>query len=257
MKKKFGQNFLKNQNVIENIINLLKINEDSLIYEVGPGDGSLTKEIIKKKPKFFLAVEIDKSLKSNLDILFVNKNYKLIFDDAIKFDETNYFKKNATIIANLPYNISLKLLIKWIFQYLSNQWFSEMILMFQKEVGERLTATENSKKYGRITLLSSAVFEIKKICDISKKDFFPSPKVDSSLLSFKPLKNPHFDKINISKLEFLAKTLFSNRRKKVKNKFNQIFNPKIIEEHNLKKYYNLRAENIDKNTFFYLAKLIN
>jgi len=257
MKKKFGQNFLKNQIIINSIINSSKINEKSIVYEVGPGDGSLTKEIIEKNPKEFLAIEIDTSLKEKLEKLFLKKNHKLIFEDALKFNENNYFKKNAIIIGNLPYNISLKLLTKWIFQYLSNSWFDEMVLMFQKEVAERLTSLENSKKYGRITLLTSSIFEVKKIIDINKKDFYPSPKVDSVLLSFKPLKKPFFNSSNIYKLEYLTKIFFSNRRKKIKNKIIKIFDQTIIDKYDLKQYYDLRAENIDKNTFFFLARLIN
>lgn len=257
MKKKFGQNFLQNQIIINNIINSSKINKESIVYEVGPGDGSLTKEIIKKNPKKYLAIEIDTSLKEKLEKLFLKKNHKLIFGDALKFNENNYFKKNAIIIANLPYNISLKLLTKWIFQYLSNNWFDEMVLMFQKEVAERLTSLENSKKFGRITLLTSSIFEVKKILDINKKDFYPSPKVDSVLLSFRPLKKPHFNFSNIQKLEYLTKIFFSNRRKKIKNKIVKIFDKTIIDQYNLNQYYNLRAENIDKNTYFFLAKLIN
>ena len=257
MKRKYGQNFLKNDSIIQSIINSAKINHDSVVFEVGPGDGSLTKEIIKKKPKFFLAIEIDYTLKNFLSKLFSNNDYKIIFEDAIKFNELAYFNKNTVIISNLPYNISLKLLTKWIFQYLSNNWFQEMILMFQKEVADRLMSLENSKKYGRITLLCSAVFEIKKILDVDKKNFYPQPKVDSVVLSFKPLAKPHFNYITIKKLEFLTKNLFLNRRKKIKNKIIQIFNSKTIEEYNLKKYFDLRAENIDKDTFFKLAKLIN
>ena len=257
MKKKFGQNFLKNQIIVNSIINSSKINEKSIVYEVGPGDGSLTKKIIEKNPKEFLAIEIDTSLKEKLEKLFIKKNHKLIFGDALKFNENNYFKENAIIIGNLPYNISLKLLTKWIFQYLSNSWFNEMVLMFQKEVAERLTSLENSKKYGRITLLTSSIFEVKKIIDINKKDFYPSPKVDSVLLSFRPLKKPNFNLTNIHKLEYLTKTLFSNRRKKIKNKIVKIYDQTIIDKYNLRQYYDLRAENIDKNTFFFLAKLIN
>ena len=257
MKKKFGQNFLRNQLIINNIINFAEINNESVVYEVGAGDGSLTKEIIKKNPKEFLTIEIDVSLKEKLEKLFLNNNYKLIFGDALKYNESNFFKQNTIIIGNLPYNISLKLLTKWIFEHLSNNRISKMLLMFQKEVAERITSLENSKKYGRISILTSAVFEVEKIMDISKKDFFPSPKVDSVMLLFKPLKEPHFNFLNIKNLEYLTKNLFLNRRKKIKNKIIKIFDKSIIEKYKLQQYYNLRAENIDRNTFFFLAKLVN
>jgi len=256
MKKKFGQNFLINENIVNEILKIAQINNESIVYEVGPGNGVLTKEILLRNPNQFLAIEIDKSLKKNLDYLFTKDNHKIIFSDALSFDETTFFKKNALIIGNLPYNISLKLLTKWIYQLLHHTWFDEMILMFQKEVAERIVAKENSKKFGRITLLVSAFFNVTKILDVDKTNFYPSPKVDSSVLYFKTLKNPNFDINNINKLEHLTKNLFSNRRKKIKNKIKLLFNENIIKKYNLDNYYHLRAENLNKQTIFFLAKLL-
>jgi len=256
MKKKFGQNFLINQNIINQILDIAQINNKSIVYEIGPGNGALTREIIVRNPKQFLAVEIDNSLKKNLDYLFNKDNHKIIFSDALSFDETIFFKKNALIIGNLPYNISLKLLTKWIYQLRHPAWFNQMILMFQKEVAERIIAQENSKKFGRITLLVSAFFEVTKILDVDRTNFYPSPKVDSSILNFKILKNSNFDINNINKLEYLTKNLFSNRRKKIKNKIKFLFNEEIIKKYKLDNYYDLRAENLKKQTIFFLAKLL-
>jgi len=256
MKKKFGQNFLINQNIINQILDIAQINNKSIVYEIGPGNGALTREIIVRNPKQFLAIEIDNSLKKNLDYLFNKDNHKIIFSDALSFDETIFFKKNALIIGNLPYNISLKLLTKWIYQLRHPAWFNQMILMFQKEVAERIIAQENSKKFGRITLLVSAFFEVTKILDVDRTNFYPSPKVDSSILNFKILKNSNFDINNINKLEYLTKNLFSNRRKKIKNKIKFLFNEEIIKKYKLDNYYDLRAENLKKQTIFFLAKLL-
>jgi len=256
MKKKFGQNFLINQNIIDQILEIAQINNKSIVYEVGPGNGALTKEILIRNPKKFLAIEIESSFKKNLDYLFNKENHKIIFSDALNFDETTFFKKNALIIGNLPYNISLKLLTKWIYQLLHHAWFDEMILMFQKEVAERIVAEENSKKFGRITLLVSAFFNVTKILDVDKTNFYPSPKIDSSVLHFKTLKNPNFDINNINKLEQLTKKLFLNRRKKIKNKIQLMFDEDIIKKYNLDNYYDLRAENLKKQTIFFLAKLL-
>ena len=256
MKKKFGQNFLINQNIINQILDIAQINNKSIVYEIGPGNGALTREIIVRNPKQFLAVEIDNSLKKNLDYLFNKDNHKIIFSDALSFDETIFFKKNALIIGNLPYNISLKLLTKWIYQLRHTAWFNQMILMFQKEVADRIIAQENSKKFGRITLLVSAFFEVTKILDVDRTNFYPSPKVDSSILNFKILKNSNFDINNINKLEYLTKNLFSNRRKKIKNKIKFLFNEEIIKKYKLDNYYDLRAENLKKQTIFFLAKLL-
>ena len=207
MKKKFGQNFLVNQTVVKKIIEASNINSNDNILEIGPGDGALTKEIIKKKPNTFIAVEIDRSLMSTLQVLFNKKknNYELILADALKFDESSKFSNNFKIISNLPYNISLPLLIKWIDQLKKIPFANKMILMFQKEVAERILANKDSKKYGRISVLCSSFYDIKKIVDVDKKDFFPIPKVNSVVLSFDPLKK---FKIDIDHIEFLKNTIF-------------------------------------------------
>ena len=163
MKKKFGQNFLTDEYIIQKIINTANLSKNSNVLEIGPGDGALSKEIIKKKPLNYIAVEIDKSLENRLNKLFMNTSYQVIFTDALKFNEINYFKDNLILISNLPYNISLPLFIKWTHLTANFTWCSRMILMFQREVAERIIASENSKKYGRISLFASAFYKIIKI----------------------------------------------------------------------------------------------
>ena len=258
MKKKFGQNFLINQTVVKKIIEASNINSNDNILEIGPGDGVLTKEIIKKKPNTFIAVEIDRSLMSTLQVLFNKKknNYELILADALKFDESSKFSNNFKIISNLPYNISLPLLIKWIDQLKKIPFANKMILMFQKEVAERILANKDSKKFGRISILCSSFYDIKKIVDVDKKDFFPIPKVNSTVLSFDPLKK---SKISIDNLEFLKKIsfeLFNNRRKKLKKKIQSLFSHEIIKFNGLDKLYDLRAENLTVDIFCKLALLL-
>ena len=258
MKKKFGQNFLVNQTVVKKIIEASNINSNDNILEIGPGDGALTKEIIKKKPNTFIAVEIDRSLMSTLQVLFNKKknNYELILADALKFDESSKFSNNFKIISNLPYNISLPLLIKWIDQLKKIPFANKMILMFQKEVAERILANKDSKKFGRISILCSSFYDIKKIVDVDKKDFFPIPKVNSTVLSFDPLKK---SKISIDNLEFLKKIsfeLFNNRRKKLKKKIQSLFSHEIIKFNGLDKLYDLRAENLTVDIFCKLALLL-
>jgi 16S rRNA (adenine1518-N6/adenine1519-N6)-dimethyltransferase len=256
MKKSFGQNFLKEHSIINEIIKSSKINKNSIVYEVGAGDGALTKEIIKLNPKKYLAIEIDKFLIPKLQNLFINANHTLVNEDALTFNEISFFSKNTTIISNLPYNISVKLLLKWIYQYSENPWFNRMVLMFQKEVGERILSDENSKKYGRISIISSAFFKISKVLDVDRKFFFPSPKVDSVVIEFLPLKKNNIKSKNIHQLEILSRSLFSNRRKKLKNKIKKLFEEKTIEKFELDKYFDLRAENLNKEIFYSLAKLI-
>jgi len=256
MKKKFGQNFLINGQIVNDIIKKSNINEKSEVYEVGPGNGVLTREILNKKPKKFLAIEIDKSLQAQLKNLFNKQNYQIVFNDALHFDETFFFHKNAIIISNLPYNISLKLLIKWIYQLKYKKWYSEMFLMFQKEVADRIIAKKNSKKFGRIALLVSAFFKVSKIMDVKKENFFPVPRVDSSVLHFELLTKPLFDIKDITKLELISRILFSSKRKKLKNKIQLLYNSDLIIKNNLSDYYDLRAENLDTETFYKMAQLL-
>jgi 16S rRNA (adenine1518-N6/adenine1519-N6)-dimethyltransferase len=256
MKKSFGQNFLREKFVIDEILKSSNINKNSTVYEVGPGDGALSREIIKINPKKYLAIEIDSLLISKLETLFTKEHHKLINEDSLKFNETFFFTKDTTIISNLPYNISIKLLLKWIHQYSIKPWFNHMILMFQKEVGERILSDENSKKYGRISLITSAFFKTRKILDVDKNCFFPSPKVDSMVIEFTPLKKKKINSTNILQLETLSRILFSNRRKKLKNKIKQLFDEKTIEKFKLNDYFDLRAENLKKETVYFLIKLL-
>ena len=257
MKKRFGQNFLVNNNIIDKIINASNINRESEILEVGPGNGALTKRIIMKKPKKFIAIEIDKSLETQLNKEFMNcNNYKLIFLDALKFKENENFSNNFTIISNLPYNISLALLKKWIYQLIINPHANQMILMFQKEVAERILARHNSKKFGRISVLCSAFFEIKKVADVDKNDFFPIPKVKSTVLIFKKLKKFKFNIKDIKYLEKVTNILFNNRRKKLKKKLQTMLTQEIIEKNMLNKLYDYRVENLTNEIFFKIASII-
>ena len=259
MKKKYGQNFLINKSIVKEIIEAADIKSSDEILEIGPGDGILTKEIINKNPKKFISIEIDRSLKANLDGLFNKKNnhkYEMLFKDALQFDETLKFDKNFKIISNLPYNVSLPLLIKWINQLNKDPVAKKMILMFQKEVAERILAKINSKKYGRISILSSVFYNIKKITDVDKSNFFPIPKVNSTVLLFDLLKKPMLDISNIEYLQKITLELFNNRRKKLKKKLQKIFSNEIINKNFLEELFDLRAENLTPNIYCKLALLL-
>ena len=256
MKKKYGQNFLINNDVINTIINVSKITNESEILEIGPGNGALTKEIINKNPKKFIAVEIDSDLKKNLENYFEKSNHQLIINDSIKFKEEENFTKKFSVISNLPYNISLALLIKWIYQINFRIHPKKMVLMFQKEVAERILANPNTKKYGRITLLVSAFYKVKKILDVDKTNFFPIPKVNSTILLFEELRKKQ---INFNQIKFLEKIsfeLFSNRRKQLKKKIQNLFSEATIEKNSLDIYFPLRAENLSKKIVYKLTSLL-
>ena len=249
-KKSLGQNFLTDQNILENMVNFIKIKNKNVL-EVGPGTGNLTSFIIKKNPKKILAIEKDKDLASNLEFKFKNKLI-VINDDILNINENKIFNEKAIVFGNLPYNISTEILSKWVLNLKDNFWFDHMILMFQKEVAERIIAKFNSSAYGRLSILANWKLNIKKICDVKPESFFPRPKVDSSLLFFSPKKD--FIKIkNPKNLELITRVFFNHRRKMLKKPFNQLFNgnQKILDKLNIN--LNLRPQNLDFITYYKLT----
>lgn len=254
-KKSLGQNFLIDQNIINKIINIVEI-KDKSILEIGPGTGNLTKNILEKKPKKLIVIEKDNELAKLLNKDFGEK-IKIINDDVLKVDENKLDSNVLTVFGNLPYNISTEILCSWILNIKNdNFWFNSLILMFQKEVADRILSEHNSKKYGRISILGSAFYSIKKITDVNKNDFFPVPKVDSSVLCFDKLKKNRIEFNDIKYLEKITYHLFSNRRKKIKKKLQNIFPEVLIKKNSLQNLFDLRAENIDKKKIFELAILL-
>ena len=249
-KKSLGQNFLIDKNIIEKIVNTTDISNKTIL-EIGPGTGNLTSYIFKKNPKKLFVIEKDNELSRNLENKFDNEII-IINDDVLKVDETKLFKEKVTVFGNLPYNISTEILSKWILNLNDNFWFECLVLMFQKEVADRIIAKFNTSNYGRLSIICNWKLNIKKICDIKPEAFSPKPKIDSSLLLFSPKKN--FIKINDpTNLEKITRVFFNQRRKMLKKPFNQLFNgnKKILEK--LKINLNLRPQNLDLETYYKLA----
>ncbi len=250
-KKSLGQNFLIDDKVLNQIVNCVEI-ENKNILEIGPGTGNLTKYILNKKPKKFTVIEKDKYLAANLKDKF-NENLSIINDDVLNIDESLLFKDKVIVFGNLPYNISTEILSKWIINLKDDFWFENLVLMFQKEVADRIIANCNNSNYGRLTILANWKLIIKKICDIKPSSFAPRPKIDSSLLIFTPKR--YFYKLKNSKnLEKITRIFFNNRRKMIKKPFNQIFNgdERIIEK--LKIDLNLRPQNLNIETYYKITE---
>ena len=250
-KKSLGQNFLVDKNILEKITNVTQIT-DQTILEVGPGTGNLTSFIIKKKPKKIFVVEKDDNLANNLNETFKDK-LTIINDDILKIDESSLFKSKVTVFGNLPYNISTEILSKWITSSKKDLWFNHLVLMFQKEVADRIIAKLDTSNYGRLSIISNWKLNVEKICDIKPESFSPKPKIDSSLLFFSPKK--YFFKIkNPKNLEKVTRIFFNHRRKMIKKPFNQLFNgnQKILDELNIN--LNLRPQNLDFDTYYKLTE---
>ena len=249
-KKSLGQNFLTDRNILEKIVNVTTI-RDKVVFEVGPGTGNLTSFILKNKPKKLFVIEKDNDLAENLNVNF-GEQLTIINDDILNINENLLFDDKVTVFGNLPYNISTEILSKWILNLKDNFWFDHLVLMFQKEVAERIIATFNKSTYGRLSILANWKLDVEKICDIKPQSFSPRPKIDSSLLFFTPKKK--FFKIKDPKnLEKVTRVFFSQRRKMLKKPFNQLFNgdKKIID--NLKINLNLRPQNLDFETYYKLT----
>ncbi len=250
-KKSLGQNFLIDNNIINKILDIIDIqNKD--VLEIGPGTGNLTSAILKKNPKKLLVVEKDNELAENLKTNFDN-TIEVINNDILNLDENSLSNAKLTVFGNLPYNISTEILCRWILNVKENYWFEYLILMFQKEVADRIIAKFNTKNYGRLSILANWILEIEKICDVKPTSFLPTPKVDSSVLFFKPKKN-YFKFTDPKNLEKITRIFFMHRRKMIKKPYNLLFKGNTEIASKLKIDLNLRPQNLDFETYF---KIVN
>ena len=248
VKKSLGQNFLTDKNVIKSIVDIGIIEDNDVILEVGPGTGNLTEFIFKKNPKQIYAIEKDYNLVNFLNEKFEGK-IKIINEDILNFKINNISNEKFIIYGNLPYNISTQILTQWIVDQQQFSSIKKLILMFQKEVANRIIAKINSKNYGRLSIISNWKLNIKKEFDINPKSFFPKPKVDSTLLSFVPRKD-FFHIKKPANLEKITRIFFNQRRKMIKNPLRQIFkDPDQIAE-KLKLNINLRPQNLSPKNYF-------
>ena len=249
-KRSLGQNFLIDRDILKVISEVTSV-KDRIVLEIGPGTGNLTSFILKKKPKKFIVIEKDNDLALNIGEIFKNQ-LNIINDDVLNVDEYSLSTEKITVFGNLPYNISTEILSRWIINLKNDFWFDHLVLMFQKEVADRIIANFNTSYYGRLSILSNWKLNIKKICDIKPESFSPKPKIDSSLLVFSPKEN--FFKINNPKnLEKITRVFFNHRRKMIKKPYNKLFNgnQKVLEK--LKINLNLRPQNLNFETYYKLT----
>lgn len=254
LKKMYGQNFIIDENIINNIIKSAKIDKDTLVLEIGPGAGSLTYKL-SEYSKNVLCYEIDTTLKELLeDNLSECNNVDIIFKDFLKAnvleDIKKYNYKKLYVVANLPYYITTPIIIKFIED---NIPVDKIVVMVQKEVGDRFKAKPNSKDYNSLSIYLNYYFNVKKLLDISKNVFIPKPNVDSIVVEF--IKKENKFKLKDEKLFFnLVKDSFTQKRKTIKNNLKK-YNLEKIEEV-LKKYnfdLSARAEQLPIEVFIDIA----
>ena len=250
-KKSLGQNFLIDREVLEKIVSTVEI-ANKEILEIGPGSGNLTSYILKNNPKKVFVVEKDDELSLVLKEKFSNQ-IEIINEDVLKVSENEISEQKLVEFGNLPYNISTEILSKWVINIHKEFWFESLVLMFQKEVADRIIALSNNSKYGRLSILTNWKLNVKKIIDIKPQSFSPRPKIDSSLLLFTPKENL-FELKSAKNLEMITRVFFSQRRKMLKKPFNQIFinSKEVAEKFNID--LNLRPQNLEPEIFFKLTK---
>ncbi|MBP3799882.1 MAG: ribosomal RNA small subunit methyltransferase A [Bacilli bacterium] len=216
-KKRFGQNFLKDNRIVEKIVDYSEIEEDTLVVEVGPGKGILTKEL-SRKAKNVLCYEIDEELQYDLIKLqeeYKNVNFKFcdfLSADLIS-DLKEYKYKHLYFISNVPYYITTPILMKIMDSKLP---FEKIVMMVQKEVGDRFSAKPGSKNYSSITVFLNYFYNIKKLFNVSRAEFIPVPNVDSEVVSFEIKKNRIISK-NEELFFNLVRDSFKFKRKTIKN----------------------------------------
>jgi len=251
-KKSLGQNFIQNKDFISKLNALIKSDNDTNIFEIGPGMGALTDQLVKKKFKNLYLIEKDFLLFQKLEERFKkNSNIFVSNSDALDYDYEDINKNQKSIIVgNLPFNISSPLLINWIVNYNWPPFYSKMVLMFQKEVANRITSRHNQKSYSRISVISQARCKIKVLLDAPSNIFFPKPKVDGTILEFTPITR-NLD-VDISNLQKLLRKSFEHRRKKIKTSLKDY-------DYLLKRFGiddGLRAENLSVDDYCKLASAI-
>ena len=218
-KKSLGQNFLRDQSVVERIVGALGLTKDDIVIEIGPGQGALTKTLLEKAGRV-VAIEFDRDLMSPLRVQFHSSdNFELVNADALSFDFTEYYSdgKKLKLVANLPYNISTPILQRLIEQ---RHVFSSIVLMFQREVVERITAKPGNKERGFLSVLVEAAFETENLFDVPPQAFQPVPKVWSGVVRLTPKASEVTDHAAFRKVLSCS---FAQKRKTILNNLKGIF----------------------------------
>ena len=252
-KKSLGQNFLIDTNILSNIVNYGDIKSNDTILEIGAGTGNLTKKILEKSPKDLILVEKDKELAETLNIKFGSR-VKIINDDILNCLNNLKFSKPIKVFGNLPYNISSQILVNFVKMENLNKNYKKFIFMFQKEMADRIIAKNNTKHYGRISILTSWRMNYKKIFDINPNSFYPKPKVWSSLVIFSPKDN--YERLNkVKNLEHITNIFFNQRRKMIKKPMKQLFSEYEKIANILKIDLKLRPQNLSKDKYIEICKI--
>ncbi|NLA32407.1 MAG: ribosomal RNA small subunit methyltransferase A [Mollicutes bacterium] len=254
-KKRFGQNFIKNKQLLEKIVGFIDIKKNDLVIEIGLGQGDLTEAILKKNP-FYIGYEVDEDLKPFLE-KYIEKKVFINYEDFLKANIKETIKdidySKLYIISNLPYYITTPIINKIINEKLP---VHQMLLMMQKEVGDRFTAQPSTRLYGSITVHLNYYFNISKVLTVGKENFTPKPKVDSVVLLFESKETK--ESVDQKTFQSVLKESFQFKRKNIKNnlkKYDLKTIEKILSKHGFS--LNSRAEELPLNIFVEIANNIS
>lgn len=251
-KKKYGQHFLVDPHILNRIVKQAGNLQDSTVIEVGPGPGGLTREILAQGCKKLIVIEQDQRFSPALEELksFYKEALTIIWGDALTIDFQALGAKK--IISNLPYNVSVPLLIKWLKEI---NTYENLTLMFQKEVADRMKAAPNTSAYGRLSVITQYATIIRPLFDLAPGAFSPPPKVKSTVVQLTP--SPNWQKDLMESLEDVTRIAFHKRRKMIKANFKDVFDDPLafLEEAQIDPQ--LRAETLTLEAFCKLAKVWN
>ena len=253
--KKLGQNFIFDLNITNNIARIANCHNKDII-EIGPGPGALTRSIFIQGANSIIAIEKDyksiKCLQSLQDIC--GDKLKIIHDDILNLKLCDFGPFPKSIIANLPYNISSKLIINWLKEINLNKdvLINEITITIQKELADKLISKVGDSNYGRISLITNLLSSVSKEIELPPSVFFPKPKVYSSVIKITPLKNPRFD-VDLNMFEKLTKKAFGNRRKMLRQSLKEFGGRNLLKIANINDHF--RAQDLSTSEFCKLSKL--
>ncbi len=256
-KKRFGQNFLKDRNIVKRIADISGVDETSLVIEVGPGGGILTRELALLA-KNVICYEIDRDLSSELEKKLIDlNNVDILFQDFLDSDLLtdikNYSYDHLYFVSNVPYYITTPILLKLI---QSGLHFENIVMMVQKEVGDRFSTLPGNKEYGSITVLLNYYYDITKEFNVSRKQFVPEPNVDSVVISLREKKN-RLKIYNFDFFETIIRDSFQYKRKTLRNNLKKYDLKKIemiLAKHGFD--LNVRAECLSYEIFVEISNVL-
>ncbi len=251
--RKYGQNFIFDSSLCDKIVRVSGLKEHDSVLEVGPGTAGLTRAILACRPKSLTVIETDvRCIPLLMEIRELSPNLHIIHSDAVKFELSTLNHNKITIISNLPYQIGTELVIKWLKK---SSLISNMTLMLQREVVDRICGKVGTKSYGRLSIISQLLCSVEKCFDVNPQAFYPAPKVHSAIVKLIPCNNNMLTSELIEKVELITRLAFGKRRKMIKSSLKKL-TPHIEDLlAELKIDNSCRAENLSPQDYLSLARL--